>query len=121
MSDDSMWAKQLASTVRQGRKITVSILDEEQQEGYLAGMDAQSIFLLVPTLTGSHQKLLIPRTAILFVHIQDERTFMEESDYDEMSKVARPFKDYINKTYFAQEHSESSTTAATRRRPNSYR
>lgn len=118
--DKSMWARQLASTVRQGRKITVSILDEDQVEGYLAGMDEDTIFLLEPRDDGTFLKLLINRANILFIHLQDEKTFMEEQCYDDMAPVLRSFKDYVNKTYFPPERNEP-LASTTGRRSSPYR
>jgi hypothetical protein len=115
-----MSAKQLASTVRQGLKISISVLDEDQIEGYLAGWDDDTLFVLAPDTMG-FQKLLISRRNILFIHIQDRQTFMDEPSHKEMLAVLRTFKDYINNNFFARETSESAATSTTRLRKSPQR
>jgi hypothetical protein len=99
--DRSMRARQLVSTVRQGRKITISILDENPVTGYLCGWDEDTYFLIYPNPGRSPVKMLIPKANILFIELHDERTFFEEEDHKSMVSVVNPFKDLINNQYFS--------------------
>ena len=97
-----MRARQLVSTVRQGRKITLSILDEDQVTGYLCGWDEETYFMIVPNPPGEPVKMLIPKQNILWIELHDERSFFEHPDHDKMVNVVKPFKDLINNQYFSQ-------------------
>lgn len=99
--DKSMRARQLASSVRQGRMISFSILDENPVDGYLAGWDADTYFVVYP-YDGQVFKKLINRAHVLTFLLYDEGTFREEPFYEEMNKVVRPFRDLINNTYFTE-------------------
>lgn len=97
--DTSMRAKQLASSVRQGRKLTFLILDEYPIEGYLAGWDDDTYFV-VYEYEGEVFKTLIPKSNILRITLSDKGTFREEKLYEKMNEVVRPFRTKINNTYF---------------------
>lgn len=97
--DKSMRARQLASTVRQGRKITFIILDEDPIDCYLAGWDEDTYFVVYP-YGNDVIKELISKSAVLKVVLSDTGTFREEPFYDEMNKIVRPFRDLINAEYF---------------------
>jgi hypothetical protein len=99
-----MRARQLVSTVRQGRKITISILDEDPVTGYLCGWDEDTYFLIFPSYQEGEApvKMLIPKASILFIQLHDERTFFEEDDHDKMVGIVKPFKDRINNEYFTE-------------------
>lgn len=98
-TDRSMRARQLASTVRQGRKIMLFILDEDPIDCYLAGWDPDTYFVVYP-YDGAVVKELIPRENILKILLFDESTFREEGLYESMNKIVRPFRDMINAEYF---------------------
>lgn len=98
--DTSMRAKQLASTVRQGRAITISILDEEQISGYLCGWDNDTYFVILPSTGPTPVKMLVPKASILFIRLHDEQTFREEDDYLAMENVVKSFREWINNKYF---------------------
>ena len=102
--DLSMRARQLASSVRQGRKLTFIILDENPVEGYLAGWDADTYFVIYTNLSSpTVQKTLIPKQSILRIILHDERTFREDDEQVNrvMDPLVKKFRDYINNTYFA--------------------
>lgn len=110
--DWSMTARQLASTVRQGRKITFILL-EEYFTGYLTGVDATNYFVLVPPPASPEDnslahspdgfsKVLVPKAAIQFLQMHDERTFREEALYNQMEPVVKPFREKIRVTYFEE-------------------
>lgn len=101
--DKSMRARQLASTVRQGRKIMFFILDEDPIDAYLAGWDSDTYFVVYPYTTSDGPKVmkeLIPKQNVLKIFLFDESSFREESLYDDMNKIVRPFRDMINAEYF---------------------
>jgi hypothetical protein len=101
--DFRMRARQLASTVRQGRKILFSVLDEEPVIGYLAGMDEDTYFVVVPeTDKDEVHKVLLSRQSILLFQLFDERTFQEEPLYEKMNAIVKPFRDSVNSIYFQQ-------------------
>lgn len=96
--DNSMRAKQLVASVRQGRRIEVDILDEGWTGGYLAGWDDDTYLVLVPQ-TDEVEKYLIPKTHILMIRLVDERTFREEALYEDMEAIVKPFRDVLNNLY----------------------
>ena len=97
--DRSMRARQLASTVRQGRKIMFFILDEDPIDGYLAGWDADTYFVVYP-YDGEVMTEMIPKSSILKFFLYKTGSFREEALYEEMNKIVRPFRDMINAEYF---------------------
>lgn len=98
--DNSMRAKQLVASVRQGRRISIDVLDEGWLEGYLAGWDSETYFLLMPIYqNNSVEKYLIPKQNILAIQLKDDRTFREEGLHAEMEKIVKPFRDVLNSTY----------------------
>jgi hypothetical protein len=105
--DRSMRARQLASTVRQGRRISIIILDENPVEGYLAGWDAETYFMVYP-LGDQVFKELVPKNNILKIVLFDESTFREEPYYEEMNGIVRPFRDMINAEYFEKKNEPAS-------------
>jgi hypothetical protein len=100
-----MRARQLASTVRQGRKISVQILDDYPIEGYLCGWDPETYFVIIPNAIQGNPpvKRLIPKAAIQFIDLHDDRTFFEEPDHELMADVVKKFRNYINNAYFTAE------------------
>jgi len=94
-----MREKQLIACVRQGRMLEISVLDEEQLFGYLAGMDDDTYLILQPTSTRGVDKILLPKTHILWIQMHEERTFRDEMLHDEMEPIVTPFLNWINKTY----------------------
>lgn len=96
--DLSMRGKQLVASIRQGRRINIQILDEDQVSGYLAGWDADTYLLLEPIPDGFN-KLLIPKNNILFIQLLDERTFREEAQHLQMEPIVKPFRELLNKHY----------------------
>lgn len=99
-----MTERQLASTVRQGMKITFIILDETPVDGYLAGWDSKTYFVLnvEPNEDGVNvvYKNLIPKNNILRMILSDKRTFREEALYPEMDAIVKRWRDWINNNYF---------------------
>ena len=98
-----MRARQLASSVRNGRKLLFTILDEYPIEGYLAGWDDDTYFVVSEDENGNVNKQLIPKQNILKIGLFSARTFREESLYEEMNQIVGPFRDKINSTYFSAE------------------
>lgn len=103
--DASMRARQLVASVRQGRRIEIDVLDEGPYQGYLAGWDDDTYFLIVPHEATPDDpknywnKLLIPKTNILWIRLIDESTFREEPLFDEMEKIVGPFREALNAQY----------------------
>lgn len=100
--DLEMTVKQLMTTVRQGRKVLISILDEEPAIGYLAGWDDENYFILAPK-QNDIAKLLVSKFNILFLQMFDERTFREEPLYEEMEKIVRPFRTKLTSEHFQRD------------------
>jgi len=105
--DTSMRARQLASTVHQGRRVTFSIEDEDLVIGYIAGWDADTYFVVgeqASTVDGGDGifKVLINKNKILIISMEDEKTFRDEPHYEEMNQIVQPFRNRINNDYFAR-------------------
>jgi hypothetical protein len=96
--DMSMRARQLVASVRQGRRLTVQVLDEDPFVGYLAGWDDDTYFLLMPN-GRTVLKVLIPKSHILYIQLAEERSFREEAQYEDMESIVRSFRDALNKQY----------------------
>lgn len=95
----SMRARQLAFVVRDGRKLTFSVFDDESITGYLAGEDDESYFVLQPVDDRFVQnlilKLLNPR-----IVMHPESTYDEEACREEMDRIIAPFRTRILHDFF---------------------
>lgn len=78
----------------------IFILDEDPIEGYLAGWDDDTYFI-VYTHENQVFKELIPHANILKILLFDESSFREEPLYEEMNLLVRPFRDMINAVYYS--------------------
>jgi hypothetical protein len=112
--DRRMRSKQLASAVRQGRKITIQVIDDYPFAGYLCGWDDETYFMIIPSapsMTGKERpppvKRLIPKSSIQWIDIAEDRSFQEEECYDQMVGTVQPFKDWINATYFEESNAKA--------------
>src|SRR5664279_3700551 len=72
--------RQLAASVRLGRKITVTNpnLSAVPLTGYVSGWDEKSIFLAVPCEDGTIRKLLVNRDFIAGIELHDASTMATE-------------------------------------------
>lgn len=92
-----MRGRQLASSVRNGRKIMFTILDENPIAGYLAGWDEEAYLVLYEDDDdGELYKEIISKNNILKITLFDEKTFRDENHYKEMEAIVRPFRDFLN-------------------------
>jgi small nuclear ribonucleoprotein (snRNP)-like protein len=91
-----MSSKQLAHSVKDGKKITVSLSGQQVISGYLCGMDDYNLMLI----TSEADKALVHKTgAIIF--LSDEPTYPEEPQHEALEQVVGPFRRHIEETYFS--------------------
>ncbi len=105
--DTSMRARQLVSTVRQGRKIVIGLLTDEEIEGYLSGWDDDTYFLVYGLKDKTTEEeivvqVLVPKRAISYIEMMGKRTFREDALYDMMNSIVKPFRDRLVNDYFTQ-------------------
>lgn len=101
-SGSSMSDKQLARTVIDGRMLTFRLSDGSQIDGYLCGMD--DFHWLVVTETAS--KFLIHKGRVLYVLLYDFSAFSEESNFDALEKIVKPFRERVKRDFFGQVQTE---------------
>ena len=100
----SMTERQLASAVRQGRILTFRIVDEDFIIGYLAGIDDEAYFVLIPAKDGVSPpvKSIIFKTQLQMIDL-GEQSFLEEPTVELMKPIVKPFRDWVNKEFFGEE------------------
>lgn len=104
----TMSLKQLCQTVRSGQMITFLIFDGEPVQGYLAGLDDNSYFVLEPYGHGRDRF----RRKIIRLHgspsfeIHSSSTYNEEESHDEMEEIIRPFRAWVLKNIFGHRKSK---------------
>lgn len=97
-----MSLKQLCQTVRNGQMITFHIFDGDPVQGYLAGLDTDSYFVLEPYGNGRDR---FRRKIIRFYgsptfEIHSLSTYDDEGCHGEMEEIVRPFRAWVLKNIF---------------------
>jgi hypothetical protein len=92
-SGSSVSTKQMAYTVRDGRKVTFLFENLPPVSGYLAGMDGYHWLVITPDL----YILLIHKTSAC-VHLgklDQESSLKTEENKDEIERLTAPFRQYL--------------------------
>jgi len=109
--EDSMSDRQIAATVRFGRKVTLVPIDHDEMTGYVAGVDRYMIFLLVPQDEDEDEgewlsdspvaKWLVHKSGTLIL-LHDESTLDREPEEirDLLRKIIVPFRDKVMDEYY---------------------
>lgn len=104
-SDDySMSDRQIAYSVRFGRKVTFWIVEHDEICGYVAGMDKFNYFVLVP---GDDpllpvEKFLVHKGSTPLIELHPDTTYDSEPDAirDQLRKIISPFRNVIMSNFF---------------------
>lgn len=94
-----MSTKQLAQSVRHGRKVTFQIYDGEPITGYLGGMDEEYFYVLTPE-EGGYRRLVILRAGSPAFELHAESTYEVEPQREAMEEIIRPFRGFIMNRIF---------------------
>jgi hypothetical protein len=94
-----MSTRQIAQTVRYGRKVTFLVFDGDPITGYLAGMDEDSFLVLAPKNDG-YEKWIINRSGNPAYQLHDEPTYEGESARSAMDEIIGPFRGYVMNRIF---------------------
>lgn len=92
-----MSTKQLAGSVKDGVKVTLSIFDGDPVTGYLSGWDDDYFFVLEPA-PGSNEgfrKKLVQRATNTQIELHDQPTLAEEPRYEDMVAIIYPFRTWV--------------------------
>jgi hypothetical protein len=90
-----MSLRQLAETLRHGRKITFHVAGSEPITGYLAGMDASYFLVLVPTGDSFTTEMVYrPNNHSLTLH--PESTYQNEPSKQAMEKILHRFRTFMH-------------------------
>ncbi len=105
MSQQTVTNRQLAASVRFGRRITISSPDLDEGEplsGYVAGFDDETIFLAVPQDNNQLRKLLIHRDGYSHIELPDISTMKTETEIvrQQLTSLLGKFRDRIIAGYF---------------------
>jgi len=96
--------RQLAASVRFGRKITVVNHDfsDVPLSGYVSGWDDENIFLAIPVSNGTIRQVLINRDFISGIELPDITTLSSEAPNvrAQLEALFRKFKKSVIEEYF---------------------
>jgi hypothetical protein len=95
MDLSAMHIKQLAQTVRYGRKVTFHVFDGDPVTGYLAGMDREYFLVLEPHHDG-FKRWGIRRDGNPAFLLHGEQTYDSEAQKDALEEVIGPFRGWVN-------------------------
>lgn len=98
--DDDMTSKQIAASVRFGRRVTFYVLDYDPVTGYVAGMDKFNYFVLVPS--NPIEKKLIHKGNSPLIDLHDESTLDDEPEpvRTELRKIISKFRNKIMTEFY---------------------
>lgn len=106
-----MSVKQLAQTVRYGRRVTFLIFDGDPITGYLAGMDAKYFLVLSPGHDG-FERWVVSRAGNPAFRLHDEVTYDTEPQRSAMEAIIGPFRGWISNRIFNNARSDSDARKA---------
>lgn len=102
-----MTERQLVQAVRQGRKVTLLIIDYDPVSGYLGGWDDERWMVVSPDDGGVRVHLIL-KSATVDVHIHEDGSYRQEPHSDDIYRRAGAFWTKIRNDYFTLvEFSES--------------
>lgn len=89
-----MVLRQLAETVKHGRRVTFQVRSAESVTGYLAGIDETHFFVLAPE--GERVRLLfVTRDASPVFEVHPESTYQDEEQHPYMERIIGKFRSAI--------------------------
>lgn len=90
----SMLQRQLAHSVKHGRRITMHVFDGDPVTGYLAGWDDDGYLILEPRPHGYHQ-FYIRKVGNPHIEFHTEHSYQEEPDREKMDRIVGPFRSVV--------------------------
>jgi hypothetical protein len=107
--DADMTTRQIAATVRWGRKITFCPLDQDRITGYVAGIDREMLLVLVPRYNREHDyepvvdKYLIHRGSTPVMELHDDNALEREEEPfgSEIRNIVAKFRKRIMTEFYA--------------------
>lgn len=110
--ENSMTDRQIAASVRFGRRITATLSDfEEPISGYIAGMDRYNYLVLVPHSDGHIEKLLVHKGNAALIELHDESTIEHEDLRDDLLAIVRPFRRAVMSQFWPDVAARSGDTS----------
>jgi hypothetical protein len=106
-----MSVKQLAQTVRYGRKITFLVFDGDPITGYLGGMDEEYFYVLSPIHEG-FERWVINRAGNPAFMLHAEATYDGEPQREAMEEIIGRFRGWISKNILNGQRSDSDARKA---------
>lgn len=89
-----MSVKQLAQTVRYGRKVTFLVFDGDPITGYLGGMEDEYFLVLSPTEDG-FEKWVLNRSGNPAFRLHTTATYEKEPQREAMEEIIGPFRGWV--------------------------
>ena len=94
----SMSSKQMAYSVRHGRKVILRLRSGNSQEGYLCGEDSFHWRIIRP----DGRILLVHKAGVELVEFLNEATYDDEPRRDELEKAVGPFREFVEVYHFGR-------------------
>lgn len=89
-----MNVKQLAQTVRFGRKVTFLIFDGDPITGYLGGMDEEYFYVLAPNEKG-YERWVVSKAGNPAFMLHEDSTYESEAQREAMEEIIGPFRGFV--------------------------
>lgn len=89
--------REIAQTVRYGRKVTFLVFDGDPIEGYVAGMDEDYFYVLAPNADGKgFRRWYINRAGNPAFELHAESTYGNEPQREAMDVIIAPFRGWVS-------------------------
>lgn len=98
-----MSTRQMVKTVMDGRLVTLALVNGQQVDGYLGGMDDYHWLIVRPDA----EVVLVHKAAALTVTFAKDCRYVRENHHDAIEKIVGPFREYVAKTYYGRDSSMS--------------
>ena len=106
----SVSSKQLARTVKDGRKVSFWLSSGLEISGYISGMDDYHWFLVTP----ENRKHLIHKGLASLITLHDESTYATEPLWELLEQTIAPFRDHVLAHYFGEQYAQSRSKSRSR-------
>lgn len=93
--------RQIYWSVRNGRRCTFRVFDDDPIIGYVAGMDRYNYLVVCPTNAGRIRRLLVHKT-VPSIELHEESSLEDEPQRDELVAAIAPFRSWIMREFFSQ-------------------
>lgn len=93
-----MSTKQLAHTVKEGRKVVFHFPYEERIEGYLCGIDDYHWMIITP----EGQVHLVHKGSVAVIDLPFEKSYESEEKLETLEGVVGPFRAWVEKEFYSR-------------------